>query len=74
MILVDQLGQQAGWFYASGEASVKLSKIVKWAAVAFVVWWAITQPTKAAHLVDHIGTLLTATLNDLSHFVTTLTK
>jgi membrane protein YdbS with pleckstrin-like domain len=32
---------------------VNLKQIAGWAALAFVVWWIIQQPTNAAHLVQH---------------------
>ena len=34
---------------------MKLSKILTYAAIAFVIWWVIQQPTSAAHLVHDIG-------------------
>ena len=40
---------------ASREAAVKLKTILTWAAIAFVLWWVIQQPTSAAHLVHNIG-------------------
>jgi len=51
---------------------VKLSKILTYVAIAFVVWWVIQQPTSAAHLVHNIGTLLTDAANGLSHFVASI--
>ncbi len=54
---------------ASREAAVKLSKILTYAAIAFVVWWVIQQPTSAAHLVHNIGTLLSSAAHGLSNFV-----
>ena len=35
---------------------MKLSKILTYVAIAFVIWWVIQQPTSAAHLVHNIGT------------------
>ena len=37
---------------------MKLSKILTYVAIAFVIWWVIQQPTSAAHLVHNIGDLL----------------
>jgi hypothetical protein len=54
------------------EAAVKLGNIVKWAIIAFVVWWIIQEPTNAAHLVHNIGTLLSSAANGLSHFVASI--
>ena len=34
---------------------MKLSKILTYVAIAFVIWWVIQQPTSAAHLVHNIG-------------------
>lgn len=42
--------------------------IIGWAAVAFVVWWVIEQPTAAAHLVHNIGTFLSTTASGFSSF------
>jgi hypothetical protein len=50
---------------------VKLGNVLKWALVAFVVWWIIQEPTNAAHLVHNIGSLLSAA-NGLSHFVSSI--
>jgi hypothetical protein len=51
---------------------VKLSAVLKWAIVAFVVWWIIQEPTNAAHLVHNIGSLLSSAANGLSHFVSSI--
>lgn len=51
---------------------MKLGNIVKWAIIAFVVWWIIQEPTNAAHLVHNIGTLLSSAANGLSHFVASI--
>jgi hypothetical protein len=51
---------------------VKLSNILKWLVVAFVVWWVIQEPTDAAHLVHNIGTFLSSAAVGLSHFVTSI--
>jgi hypothetical protein len=51
---------------------VKLGNIVKWAIVAFVVWWVVQEPTHAAHLVHNIGTLLSSAANGLSNFFTSI--
>jgi hypothetical protein len=54
---------------ASREAAVKLGTILKWAALAFVLWWVIQEPTAAAHLVHNIGSLLSQAAHGLSSFV-----
>jgi hypothetical protein len=51
---------------------VKLGTILKWLAVAFVVWWVIQEPTAAAHLVHNIGTFLTNAAHGLSDFFTSI--
>jgi hypothetical protein len=51
---------------------VKLGNILKWLAIAFVIWWIIQQPTNAAHLVHNIGTLLSSAASGLSHFVASI--
>jgi len=51
---------------------VKLSNILKWLALAFLVWWIIQEPTNAAHLVHNIGTLLSSAASGLSHFVASI--
>jgi len=51
---------------------VKLGTILKWVALAFLVWWIIQEPTNAAHLVHNIGTLLSSAATGLSHFVTSI--
>ena len=48
---------------------MNLRSILTYAAIAFVIWWVIQQPTNAAHLVHNIGTLLTSAANGLSNFV-----
>jgi hypothetical protein len=51
---------------------VKLGNILKWAIVAFVVWWVIKEPTDAAHLVHNVGNLLSSAANGLSNFFTSI--
>jgi hypothetical protein len=47
---------------------VSLKTILGWAAVAFIVWWIIEQPTGAAHLVHNIGDFLSTAAAGISHF------
>ena len=47
---------------------MKLSKILTYVAIAFVVWWVIQQPTSAAHLVHNIGTLLSSAAHGFVEF------
>lgn len=51
---------------------MKLKTVLTWAAVAFVLWWVIQQPTSAAHLVHNIGSFLTTAATGLSHFIATI--
>ena len=51
---------------------MKLSKILTYLAIAFVIWWVIQQPTSAAHLVHNIGTLLSEAAHGLSNFVASI--
>ena len=51
---------------------MNLGTVLKWAFVAFVVWWIIQEPTNAAHLVHNIGSLLSSAANGLSHFVSSI--
>jgi ABC-type glucose/galactose transport system permease subunit len=51
---------------------VKLSQILTYAAIAFVIWWVIQEPTNAAHLVHNIGTLLSSAAAGLSRFVASI--
>ena len=51
---------------------MKLSNILKWVILAFIVWWVIEAPGNAAHLVHNIGTFLSTAANGLSHFVSSL--
>ena len=48
---------------------MKLGTILKWAAIAFVLWWVIQEPTSAAHLVHNIGSLLSQAAHGVSSFV-----
>jgi len=51
---------------------VSLKTVLGWAAVAFLIWWVIQQPTSAAHLVHDIGSLLTEAATGISHFIASL--
>jgi hypothetical protein len=51
---------------------VKLGNILKWAIIAFVVWWIIQEPGNAAHLVHNIGTFLSSAASGLSRFVASI--
>ncbi|HEX6522712.1 MAG TPA: hypothetical protein VF070_22300 [Streptosporangiaceae bacterium] len=51
---------------------MNLKQILGWAALAFVVWWIIQQPTNAAHVVHNLGTFLTTSANGISHFFSSI--
>ena len=51
---------------------MKLKTVLKWAAVAFVLWWIIQQPTSASHLVHNIGSFLSTAATGFSHFIATI--
>ena len=51
---------------------MKLSSILKWMIIAFVIWWVVQQPSNAAHLVHNIGTFLSSAATGLSHFVASI--
>ena len=51
---------------------MKLRTILTYAAIAFVIWWVVQQPTSAAHLVHNIGSLLSEAAHGLSNFVASI--
>ena len=51
---------------------MKLKTILGWAAVAFIVWFVIEQPTAAAHIVHNIGAFLATAASGFSHFVASI--
>jgi len=51
---------------------VNLKTILTYAAIAFVIWWIVQQPTNAAHLVHDIGNFLTNLARGLSNFVSSI--
>jgi len=51
---------------------VKLSRILTYLLIAFIIWWVIQQPTSAAHLVHNIGTFLSTAAHGLSNFVASI--
>jgi hypothetical protein len=51
---------------------VNAKTIAGWAAIAFIVWWVIEQPTAAAHLVHNIGAFLSTAAAGLSSFVSSI--
>jgi hypothetical protein len=51
---------------------VKLKTVLGWAAVAFLIWWVIEDPTSAAHLVHNIASFLTTAASGISHFISSI--
>ncbi len=51
---------------------VNLKTILGWAAVAFLIWFVIEQPTNAGHIVHNIGTFLATAASGFSHFVASI--
>lgn len=51
---------------------MKFQQILTYAAIAFLIWWVVQQPTNAAHLVHNIAGLLTSAAKGLSNFVASI--
>ena len=51
---------------------MKLKTVLTWAAVAFLIWWVIQQPTNADHVVHNIGSFLSTAATGLSRFVSNI--
>lgn len=51
---------------------MNLKTILGWAAVAFILWFVIAQPTAAAHIVHNIGTFLSAAAHGFSTFFSSI--
>ena len=51
---------------------MKLSRILTYAVIAFLIWWVVQEPTSAAHLVHNIGVLLSDAAHGLSNFVASI--
>jgi len=57
----------------SREAVVlKPRELLKWAAIAFVLFYLIKQPTGAAHVITNAGNFLSSAARGVSTFVTSL--
>jgi len=46
--------------------------VITYAAIAFVVWWVIQEPSGATQIIRNIGTSLMVAANGLSHFVASI--
>ena len=51
---------------------MKIKTLLGLAAIAFVVWFVIEQPTQAAHIVSNIGAFLAKAASGFSNFVASL--
>lgn len=51
---------------------LNLKTVLGWLAVAFIIWWVISAPTSAAHVVHNLGTFLTTAASGISHFFTSI--
>lgn len=51
---------------------MNVKTIAGYAAIAFVIWWLVKQPTSAAHLVTNIGNFLSNAASGLSRFVSSI--
>jgi Na+(H+)/acetate symporter ActP len=62
------LARQGAGRYTEG----MLKKVATWAAIIFVVFYLVTQPTGAAHLIHQAVTSLHSAGQSLSKFVSSL--
>ena len=65
-------GWKSGPGPASREATVKLKQVLGWAAIAFILFYLVKQPTGAAHIVHDLGNFLSACARGFSSFLTSL--
>ncbi len=49
-----------------------LKTVLGWAALAFVVWFVIAEPTAAAHIVHNIGAFLSSAAHGISTFISSI--
>ncbi len=55
-----------------GKYGLNLKQVLVWAAVVFLTWWVIEDPTGAAHVVHNIGTFLSSIATGISRFFASL--
>ena len=65
------VGIKVDWAQVQG-GTVKLKTILGYAAVAFILFFVIKNPTGAAHIINNIGNFLTAVARGFSDFFTSL--
>jgi hypothetical protein len=51
---------------------VNLKTVLGWLALAFVLWWIISEPASAAHVVHNIGVFLTDAAHGIATFFSSL--
>ena len=51
---------------------MKLTTVIGWLALAFILWWIIVEPTSAAHVVHNIGTFLTTEAHGIATFFSSI--
>jgi hypothetical protein len=51
---------------------MSLSSVIRYLAIAFVVWWVIQEPASAARLVHGVGAFLSSAAHGLSNFVASI--
>ena len=66
MVAIKRTGQ------GSREAHVKPKQLVGYAAIAFVLFFVIKDPTGAAHIVSNIGNFLSSVARGFSSFLDSL--
>lgn len=59
------------WAQVQG-GTVKLKTILGYAAIAFILFFVIKNPTGAAHIINNIGNFLTSVAHGFSDFFTAL--
>lgn len=50
----------------------KLSTVLWWLAIGFVIWWIVEDPHGAAHVVTNLGNFLTTAAHGISTFFASL--
>lgn len=51
---------------------ITVKQVVRWLLIGFFIWWVVTQPGNAEHMVGNIGSLLHRAVNGLGHLITSI--
>jgi hypothetical protein len=51
---------------------VNFRTILGWVVLIFIIWWVITEPVAAAHVVHNIGAFLTKAASGIATFFASL--